>query len=48
MRTRTRGSITKPRIFQVSEKCCYYLKEKPCNDYAKESGNFPYMGADGF
>lgn len=30
--------------FLVSEKCCYYLKEKPCNDYAKDSGRFPYMG----
>ena len=30
--------------FRVSDKCCYYLKEKPCNDYAKKSGRFPYMG----
>ena len=30
--------------FPVSDKCCYYLKEKPCNDYARESGRFPYMG----
>lgn len=30
--------------FLVSDKCCYYLKEKPCNDYAKETGCFPYMG----
>lgn len=30
--------------FQVSDLCCYYLKEKPCDDYAKESGRFPYMG----
>lgn len=30
--------------FKVSDACCYYLKEKPCNDYAKESGNYPYMG----
>lgn len=30
--------------FLVSDKCCYYLKEKPCNNYAKESGRFPYMG----
>lgn len=29
--------------FLVSDKCCYYLKEKPCNDYAKESGRFPMM-----
>lgn len=30
--------------FLVSDKCCYYLKEKPCNDYARERGRFPYMG----
>lgn len=30
--------------FQVSDKCCYYLKEKPCNDYMKQSKRFPYMG----
>ena len=28
----------------MSDKCCYYLKEKPCNDYARETGRFPYMG----
>lgn len=30
--------------FLVSDRCCYYLKEKPCNDYAKQSGRYPYMG----
>lgn len=30
--------------FLVSDKCCYYLKEKPCNDYAKQSCRHPYMG----
>lgn len=30
--------------FKVSDRCCYYLKEKPCNDYAKRSGRWPYMG----
>lgn len=30
--------------FLVSDKCCYYLKEKPCNDYARETGRYPYMG----
>lgn len=30
--------------FKVSDKCCYYLKEKPCNDYARQSERFPYMG----
>ncbi len=33
--------------FQVSDKCCYYLKERPCNVYAKESGRFPYLGLNG-
>ncbi len=30
--------------FQVSNKCCYYLKEKPCDDWAKEHNSFPYLG----
>lgn len=30
--------------FKVSEKCCYFLKEKPCDDYAKEHGTYPYLG----
>ena len=30
--------------FKVSDKCCYYLKEKPCDNYARESGRFPFMG----
>lgn len=38
------GTHYKTAPFLVSDKCCYYLKEKPCNDYARESGRFPYMG----
>jgi len=30
--------------FKVSNKCCYYLKEKPCDRYARETGRFVYMG----
>ena len=30
--------------FLVSDKCCYYLKEKPCDDYAKKTGRWPYLG----
>lgn len=30
--------------FKVSDKCCYYLKEKPCGDYAKQTGMYPMMG----
>lgn len=29
---------------QISDQCCYYLKEKPCDDYHKETGRWPYMG----
>ncbi|MBR3815115.1 MAG: hypothetical protein IKJ27_00140 [Clostridia bacterium] len=30
--------------FLVSSKCCYYLKEKPCDDWAKEHNSVPYLG----
>lgn len=30
--------------FKVSDKCCYYLKEKPCAIYAKENNSSPYLG----
>jgi len=30
--------------FFVSDKCCYYLKEKPCDDYHLQTGRWPYMG----
>ena len=30
--------------FKVSAKCCYYLKEKPCTDWAKEHNSAPYLG----
>jgi len=30
--------------FKVSNKCCYYLKEKPCDDWAKEHNSYPYLG----
>lgn len=30
--------------FKVSDKCCYYMKEKPCNDYSKETGQKPFLG----
>lgn len=38
------GTNYKTAPFLVSDRCCYYLKEKPCNDYARQSGRFPYMG----
>ena len=34
----------KPDNFKVSQKCCYYLKEKPCDDWAKEHNSVPYLG----
>lgn len=30
--------------FKVSSKCCYYLKEKPCDDWAKAHKSHPYLG----
>lgn len=30
--------------FLVSNKCCYYLKEKPCDDWAKEHNSYPFLG----
>lgn len=30
--------------FLVSDRCCYYLKEKPCSDYQKQTGRAPYLG----
>ena len=29
---------------KVSSKCCYYLKEKPADDWAKAHNSFPYLG----
>lgn len=30
--------------FKVSSKCCYYLKEKPADDWAKEHNSVPFLG----
>ena len=30
--------------FKVSSKCCYYLKEKPCDDWAREHNSVPFLG----
>ena len=30
--------------FFVSNDCCYWLKEKPCDDWAKEHKSYPYLG----
>lgn len=33
----------KPDFF-VSNDCCYWLKEKPCDDWAKAHNSYPYLG----
>lgn len=30
--------------FKVSSKCCYYLKERPCDIWAREHHSVPYLG----
>ncbi|NLS84164.1 MAG: hypothetical protein GXZ14_00920 [Ruminococcaceae bacterium] len=30
--------------FKVSADCCYWLKEKPCDDWAKEHNSYPFLG----
>lgn len=30
--------------FKVSDKCCYYLKEKPCKDWAEKHNSVPFLG----
>jgi len=38
------GVNYKTAPFKVSNKCCYYLKEKPCDDWAKVHNSAPYLG----
>ena len=33
-----------PDNFRVSHKCCYYLKEAPCDNWAKEHNSVPFLG----
>lgn len=40
----TEGVNYKIPPFKVSAKCCYYLKEKPCDDWAREHNSVPYLG----
>lgn len=30
--------------FKVSNDCCYWLKEKPCDDWARSHNSYPYLG----
>ena len=34
----------KAAAFKVSDRCCYFLKEKPCDDWAKAHNSVPYLG----
>lgn len=38
------GTHYKVPDFLVSSKCCYYLKERPCDLWAKEHNSVPYLG----
>lgn len=38
------GTHYKIAPFEVSSLCCKYMKEDPCNDWAKEHHSFPYLG----
>lgn len=38
------GTSYQTAPFKVSAKCCYYMKEKPCDDWAKEHHSKPYLG----
>jgi len=36
--------IERKAPFRVSAKCCYYLKEKPCDTWARQNNSFPFLG----
>ena len=38
------GTHYRQAPFPVSNKCCYYLKEKPCDDWAREHKSWPFLG----
>lgn len=38
------GYQTAPTKVKLSDKCCYYLKERPCDAWAREHNSVPYMG----
>ncbi len=38
------GTCYKQAPFRVSNKCCYYLKEKPCDDWARTHNSWPFLG----
>ncbi len=38
------GTNYKIAPFKVSADCCYFMKEKPCDDWAKQNNSYPYLG----
>ena len=40
----TYGTNYQTAPFKVSPDCCYHMKEKPANDFAKQNGLNPYIG----
>lgn len=40
----TEGVNYKTPNFKVSARCCYYLKERPCDQWAKEHNSVPFLG----
>lgn len=44
MANREYGKNYREAPFRVSNKCCYYLKEKPCDDWAREHNSWPFLG----
>ena len=44
MKTRVEGAVTRKPDFLVSSKCCYYLKEKNCDNWGQEHNSVPYLG----
>jgi hypothetical protein len=40
----TEGTDYQKPDFMVSSRCCYYLKERPCDLWAKEHNSVPFLG----
>lgn len=38
------GTDYRTAPFKVSDDCCYYMKEQPCDKWAREHNSFPYLG----
>ena len=38
------GHFQHSNKIKVSSRCCYYMKEKPADDWAKEHNSYPYLG----